>query len=50
MGFEYRVQSGDSLWDIAQKFYGDGNLWPRIYDANRGVIGVNFPFQVLYIP
>jgi nucleoid-associated protein YgaU len=24
---------------IAQKVYGDANSWPRLYDANRDVIG-----------
>jgi nucleoid-associated protein YgaU len=26
---------------IAQQVYGDPALWPRIYDANRDVIGPN---------
>jgi hypothetical protein len=28
-----------SLWNIAQKEYGDGSKWKIIYDANRSVIG-----------
>lgn len=35
----YTVQPGDTLALIAQKFYGDGNLWQLIYDANRNTIG-----------
>jgi len=35
----YVVQSGDTLRSIAQDQYGDATLWPRIYDANRDVIG-----------
>jgi LysM repeat protein len=35
----YTVRAGDSLWSIAQQFYGDGNQWNTIYDANRQVIG-----------
>lgn len=34
----YIVQAGDSLYRIAQKFYGNGNLWRIIFDANRDVI------------
>jgi hypothetical protein len=30
----YVVKAGDSLWKIAQQFYGKGNLFPRIIDAN----------------
>lgn len=30
----YDVQRGDTLFAIAQRKYGDGNLWPRIADAN----------------
>src|SRR5205823_2027100 len=35
----YTVRDGDSLWSIAQQFYGDGNQWNKIYDANKQVIG-----------
>ena len=34
----YTVQSGDSLWAISERFYGDGNAWHRIYEANRAQI------------
>lgn len=32
----YTVQRGDSLWVIAQRFYGDGEQWPKIVAANVG--------------
>jgi len=32
---KYIVQSGDSLSIIAQKIYGDLNMWPRILSANN---------------
>jgi 3D (Asp-Asp-Asp) domain-containing protein len=41
----YTVQSGDTLALIAQKFYGDGNLWELIYNTNRSIIGEN-PNQI----
>ena len=34
----YTVKKGDSLWKIAKQFYGSGELWSRIHDANRHVI------------
>jgi nucleoid-associated protein YgaU len=36
---QYIVQPGDTLRSIAQDQYGDAALWPRIYQANRDVIG-----------
>ncbi|HVB24980.1 MAG TPA: LysM peptidoglycan-binding domain-containing protein [Ktedonobacteraceae bacterium] len=40
-GQEYTVQSGDTLWGIAQRAYNDPEDWDTIYDANKGVIGNN---------
>lgn len=34
----YKVVSGDCLWNIAKKFYGDGELWDVIYKANYSAI------------
>lgn len=34
----YTVKKGDSLWKIAKQFYGSGESWSRIHDANRDVI------------
>ena len=36
---DYVVQPGDTLRSIARDKYGDPEQWPRIYDANRDVIG-----------
>ena len=50
----YTVVSGDCLWNIAKRFYGKGGDWPKIYDANKAIIGGNpnliYPGQVFTIP
>lgn len=50
---QYTVQSGDSLSRIAKRFYGDGNAWKLIFEANRDTLkdpDKIFPGQVLTIP
>jgi DNA-binding SARP family transcriptional activator len=32
----YTVVVGDSLWGIAQRFYGNGSLYASIFEANKG--------------
>lgn len=34
----YTVEKGDCLFKIAQKAYGDGKLWRKIYEANKDQI------------
>lgn len=49
----YTVVSGDCLWIIAKKFYGDGSKYTVIYDANKDKIkspNLIYPGQVLIIP
>ncbi len=49
----YTVVSGDSLWKIAEKMYGQGYQWPKIYDANKTIIAnpnIITPGMVLTIP
>lgn len=49
----YEVQSGDTLWRIARAQYGDGELYLRIFEANRGILASPEriePGQKLVIP
>lgn len=49
----YTVVRGDCLWNIAKKYYGNGNQYTKIYNANRDKIknpNLIYPGQVLTIP
>ena len=49
----YEIKSGDTLSKIAKQFYGKASEYPRIFDANREVIGdpdLIFPGQKIRIP
>lgn len=49
----YRVVSGDCLWNIALRYYGNGTAWTRILDANKDKIrnpNLIYPGQVFVIP
>ncbi|MFZ2639354.1 MAG: LysM peptidoglycan-binding domain-containing protein [Verrucomicrobiia bacterium] len=49
----YKVKAGDTLANIALRYYGDRNLWTQIYRANRSAIPDKdrlMPGTVLTIP
>ena len=49
----YTVKKGDSLWNIAKKYYGKGSEYTKIYNANKDKIknpNSIYPGQVLTIP
>jgi nucleoid-associated protein YgaU len=49
----YVIKSGDTLSAIAQKFYGKGSAYPRIFEANREVIkdpDLIYPGQKIRVP
>ena len=52
-GQSYTVQSGDTLFGIALRFYRDGNDWPTVFHQNSSKItnpDLIFPGQQLAIP
>lgn len=52
-GNTYTVQKGDSLWRIAQRFYGDGRKYAVLFEANRDQIknpNAIYVGQILTVP
>lgn len=49
----YTVKSGDCLWNIAKKYFGDGSRYNEIYELNKDKItnpNLIYPNQVLTLP
>ncbi len=49
----YEIQSGDTLWAVAKKFYGSGSKYTQIFAANKEVIkdpDKIYPGQKIRIP
>jgi hypothetical protein len=40
----YRIQTGDTLWDISSTFFGDGRYWPKLWSENSRIEN---PHQIL---
>ena len=47
---EYIVQKGDSLYALAQRFYGNGARWKLIFDATNARAATDSTFQVIAVP
>lgn len=48
----YLIQRGDTLWDLAGKWFGDPFLWPQIWDENRYILDSHwiYPGDPLVVP
>ena len=48
----YIIQKGDTLWDLAGKWFEDPFLWPQIWDENRYILDSHwiYPGDPLVVP
>ncbi|NJL26932.1 MAG: LysM peptidoglycan-binding domain-containing protein [Thermoanaerobaculia bacterium] len=46
------IQTGDTLWSLAGKFYGDPYLWPQLWEQNRYILDAHwiYPGDPLVVP
>lgn len=47
---EYKVVRGDSLWRIAERFYGKGVYWTKIYSYNNLTSNIIKVGQIIKVP
>ncbi|MEM6453871.1 MAG: LysM domain-containing protein [Acidobacteriota bacterium] len=38
----YIIQPGDTLWNLAQRFYGDPYLWPQLWERNQYILDAHW--------
>ncbi len=36
------IEVGDTLWDLASRFYGDAYLWPQLWERNRYILDAHW--------
>ena len=48
----YLIQKGDTLWDLAEQWFGDPFLWPQVWDENRYILDSHwiYPGDPLVVP
>ncbi|MEW5961507.1 MAG: LysM peptidoglycan-binding domain-containing protein [Chloroflexota bacterium] len=49
-GQDYTIQSSDSLWKLAEKYLGDGNLYPLIIEATAARAAADSTFAPITSP
>ena len=45
----YRVVKDDCMWMLAQRFYGNGNLYDKIYQANKSKLAGRSPKYLIFV-
>src|SRR5687767_5513781 len=47
----HTIVSGDTLWDLAQTYYGNAYLWPQLWESNTWITDAHwiYPGDVLLI-
>ena len=38
----YIIQKGDTLWDLANEYYGDPYLWPQLWERNQYIMDAHW--------
>ena len=38
----YTIERGDTLWDLASRFYGDPYLWPQLWERNQYILDAHW--------
>jgi hypothetical protein len=48
----YLIQRGDTLWDLAARFFGDAYLWPQLWERNTYILDAHwiYPGDPLVLP
>ena len=47
----YEIKAGDTLWALAQQFYGNAYLWPQLWESNTWITDAHwiYPGDVLLV-